>query len=202
LKLLRPVIQAAARQVARAGLTADQATLLGFGFGLAAAVLISTGYSELGVIPLVVNRAFDGLDGALARLTRATDRGAFLDIGLDFVFYAAIPLSFAYCDPPANALAAAVLLASFIGTGTSFLAFAIIAEKRGLKSTAFPSKSFYYLGGLTEGAETILCFIAMCLWPQHFSAIAYVYAAMCGITTTTRLVAGWRIFGEGAHSSR
>ena len=64
-------------------------------------------------LPLLLNRALDGLDGALARLSRVTDRGAFLDIGLDFVFYAAIPLAFAVSDPAANALAAAVLLAAF-----------------------------------------------------------------------------------------
>jgi phosphatidylglycerophosphate synthase len=149
---------------------------------------------------LLVNRAFDGVDGAMARLSQATDRGAFFDISLDFLFYAAIPLGFALADPDANALAAAVLLAAFVGTGTSFLAYAVIAEKRGLKSEAYPTKSFYYLGGLTEGAETIVAFLAMCWWPQHFAAIAYVYAVMCLVTTVTRLLAGWRAFGADARS--
>ena len=195
LKLLRPAIEATARRAAALGLTADAATLVGFVFGMAAAGLVASGQFLLAVVPLVLNRALDGLDGALARLSRATDRGAFLDIGLDFVFYASIPLAFAVCDPAANALAAAVLLAAFLGTGTSFLAFAVIAEKRRLKSTTYPSKSFYYLGGLTEGTETILCFLAMCLWPSHFPGIAMFYAALCGVTTATRLIAGWRIFG-------
>jgi phosphatidylglycerophosphate synthase len=195
LKLLRPVIDHSARRVAGLGITADQVTLTGFGFGMASAVLIGLGYTWLAIIPLLVNRALDGLDGALARLSEATDRGAFLDIGLDFVFYAAVPLAFAFCDPVNNPLPAAVLLAAFLGTGTSFLAFAVIAEKRGLKSTAYPSKSFYYLGGLTEGTETIACFLAMCVWPDHFATIAYVYAAMCAVTTATRLLAGWQVFG-------
>lgn len=195
LKLLRPAIETAARQAWRIGLTADTASLIGFGFGMAAAVLVASGHVLLAVVPLILNRALDGLDGALARLSHVTDRGAFLDIGLDFVFYAAIPLAFAIRDPAANALAAAVLLAAFLGTGTSFLAFAVIAEKRGLKSTAYPSKSFYYLGGLTEGTETILCFLAMCLWPAHFAGIAMFYAALCGVTTATRLIAGWHMFG-------
>lgn len=195
LKLLRPLIDGSARRLARAGLTADQATLAGFGFGMAAAALIVVGHTWLAVLPLAVNRALDGLDGALARLTGSTDRGAFLDIGLDFVFYAAVPLAFGVCDPDRNALAAATLLAAFVSTGTSFLAFAVIAEKRGLKSTAYPSKSFYYLGGLTEGTETIACFVAMCLWPAHFAAIAYVYAGLCAVTTLTRLAAGWSSFG-------
>ena len=130
----------------------------------------------------------------MARRAGATGRGAFLDISLDFVFYAAIPLAFAALAPAENALASAALLAAFVATGTSFLAFAVIAEKRGLKSTEYPSKSFYYLGGLTEGTETILCFLAMCLWPQHFAAIALVYAALCAMTALTRLIAGWKMF--------
>jgi hypothetical protein len=89
----------------------------------------------------------DGLDGSVARLTQPTDAGGFLDIALDFVFYAAIPLAFAVANPATNALPAAALLASFIGTGSSFLAFAALAEKRGLTDTALPGKSFYFLGG-------------------------------------------------------
>ncbi len=194
LKLLRPVIDGAAQAMSARGVTADQATLAGFGFGMIAATLIVFGFTWAAILPLLIGRALDGLDGALARLSGATDRGAFLDIALDFVFYAAIPLAFAAQDSQANALAAACLLAAFLGTGTSFLAFAVIAEKRGLKSTDYPSKSFYYLGGLTEGAETIACFLAMCIWPQHFAAIAYVYGGLCVLTTLTRLAAGWRSF--------
>jgi hypothetical protein len=89
-----------------------------------------------------------------------------------------------------------VLLAAFIGTGVTFLAFAIMAEKRGEKSTAYPSKAFYYLGGLAEGFETVVCFVAMCLFPVHFALIAYIYAAMCCVTTFTRMVAGWQHFGR------
>jgi phosphatidylglycerophosphate synthase len=195
LKLLKPAIDAAANWFSARGVTADQATLAGFGFGMAAAALVALGFTWIALVPLLINRALDGLDGALARLSGTTDRGAFLDISLDFLFYAAIPLAFALQAPEQNALAAAVLLAAFLGTGTSFLAFAVIAEKRGLKSAAYPSKSFYYLGGLTEGAETVACFLAMCLWPAHFAAIAYIYASLCAITTATRLAAGWSSFG-------
>jgi phosphatidylglycerophosphate synthase len=194
LKLVRPLSDAAASWLSARGLTADQATLAGFGFGMLAAIMIATGFTALAILPLLVNRVLDGVDGALARLSRTTERGAFLDISLDFVFYAAVPLAFAALAPEENALPAAVLLAAFVATGTSFLAFAIMAEKRGLKSTAYPTKSFYYLGGLTEGTETILCFLAMCWWPEHFAAIAYVYAALCAITVGTRLVAGWKMF--------
>ncbi len=195
LNLVKPLNDKAAAILSHRGVTADQATVAGFGFGMIAAVMIAAGFTGLAILPLLINRALDGIDGALARLSGPTERGAFLDISLDFVFYGAIPLAFAVADPQANAMAAATLLAAFLATGTSFLAFAVMAEKRGLKSTAYPSKSFYYLGGLTEGTETILCFLAMCLWPGHFVELAFVYAALCALTAGTRLFAGWKMFG-------
>ena len=195
LRLFKPAIDAMAKRLYAMGCNADQVTFTGFGLGLVAAALIAFGAPLLAIIPLLLSRVLDGLDGALARLCGTTDRGAFLDISLDFLFYAAIPLAFALADAQANALAAAVLLAAFVGTATSFLAYAIIAEKRGLKSTAYPSKSIYYLGGLTEGTETIACFVAMCWWPQHFAGIAYFYSALCAITSLMRVVAGWQTFG-------
>ncbi len=194
LALTKPAVDRIAKWLCGAGVTANQVSLVGFAFGVLAAVLIAHGNIWAAVIPLLLNRLLDGLDGAVARFSTPTDRGAFLDITLDFLFYAAVPLAFGFCDPPRNALASAVLLASFIGTGVSFLAYAIMAEKRGEKSTDYPSKSFYYLGGLTEGFETVACFVVMCVWPQHFSSIAYIYAAMCCVTTFTRLVAGWQAF--------
>jgi phosphatidylglycerophosphate synthase len=196
LRLLKPAAEAAARALLARGLTADQLTLAGFVIGMASAVLIAFGHTSIAILPMLLSRAADGLDGAIARQSQTSDRGAFLDIGLDFIFYAAVPLAFAIADPNANALAAALLLASFLGTGTSFLAYAILAEKRGLRSTDYPSKSFYYLGGLTEGTETILCFVLMCLWPQHFALFATIYASMCAVTTVARLAAGWQAFRD------
>lgn len=195
LKLLKPVIDEGARRISERGWTANDVTFTGFGLGLAAALLITIGFTWLAIVPLLAGRLLDGIDGAVARLDSASDRGAFLDVGLDFVFYAAIPLSFAIHDPDQNALAAAFLLAAFVSTGTSFLAFAIMAEKRRLKSSDYPSKSFFYLGGLTEGTETVTCFVLMCVWPESFSLLACIYAAMCAITTATRLHAGWHSFG-------
>ena len=189
---LRPVMTQAARGLVRAGVGANAISVAGFLLGLAAAAAIATQHFLPGLALLLLSRLMDGLDGAVARATQPTDRGGFLDITLDFLFYAAIPLAFALADPAANALPAAVLLASFIGTGSSFLAFAIVAEKQKLGSLAFPDKSFYFLGGLTEATETILAFAAMCLWPQWFGPIAYGFAALCGITTALRIGWGWQ----------
>jgi phosphatidylglycerophosphate synthase len=194
--LLRPSLTRAARGLASVGLHADHVTLIGFSIGIAAAAAIATQHFVAGLALLLLSRLCDGLDGALARLTAPTDRGAFLDITLDFLFYAAIPLAFAVADPAANALAAAVLLAAFVGTGSSFLAFSVLAAQRGLKSEAYPSKGIYYLGGLTEATETIVCFAAMCLWPSYFPLLALVFAALCVLTIATRLWAGWQLLSR------
>ena len=195
--LLRPVLNATARGLVRAGISADALTWLGFAIGIAAALAIAWQAFVVGLVLLLVSRLLDGLDGSVARLTQPTDAGGFLDIALDFLFYAAIPLGFAVADPTNNALPAAVLLASFIGTGSSFLAFAALAEKQGLTDTALPGKSFYFLGGLTEATETIAVFAAMCIWPEHFAVLAYGFAALCVITTAMRVGWGYRRLNQG-----
>jgi phosphatidylglycerophosphate synthase len=183
-----------ARGLQGLGLSANQVTIAGFLVGLGAAFLIAGQAYLAGAVAIFISRLFDALDGALARLTQATDAGGFLDITLDFLFYASIPLAFAVADPARNALPAAVLLAAFIGTGSSFLAFAVIAAQRSLSNLAVPNKSFYFLGGLTEATETLAFFAAMCIWPQHFATLAYVFAALCAITIVTRIGWGWRTF--------
>jgi phosphatidylglycerophosphate synthase len=192
LALLRPGLEAGARVLVRAGVGADAVTWTGFAMGLGAAVCIAHQAFLIGLALMLLSRLLDGLDGAVARLTQPTDRGAFLDITLDFLFYASIPLAFAWADPARNALAAATLLAAFVGTGSTFLAFAVLAERRGLTSAAYPSKGLYYLGGLTEATETLLVFAAMCLWPHAFPVIASVFAGLCVMTVVTRLWFGWR----------
>ncbi|MCC6006110.1 MAG: CDP-alcohol phosphatidyltransferase family protein [Rhodobacteraceae bacterium] len=184
-----------ARALVRLGVSADALTLAGFALGLVAVALLAAGLWGAALAAILLNRLFDGLDGAVARIAGPTDRGAFLDIALDFVFYALVPVGFALADPHANALPAAVLVAAFVGTGSSFLAFAAIAAKRDVSPAAFPAKGIYYLGGLTEGFETILVFTAMCLFPQAFPVLALVFAAACALTTLLRWHQGWTAFG-------
>ena len=194
---LTPALQRLAKGLARAGVGADAVTGAGFAIGLGAALAIGLGAPTWGLALIVASRLADGVDGALARLTRPTDRGAFLDITLDFLFYASIPLAFAAADPARNALPAAALLASFIGTGSSFLVYALMAERQGVRETRGLTKGLVYLGGLTEAGETLLCFALMCLWPSAFPVLAWGFAALCGVTTVSRVWAGWRQFGGG-----
>ena len=191
---IKPLLTRAARGLVRAGIGADALTVIGFVLGMGAAVAIAFKAYLAGLVLLLISRLLDGLDGAVARATTPTDRGGFLDITLDFLFYASIPLAFAIANPGQNALPAAVLLAAFIGTASSFLAFAIVAEKNRIASTAFPDKSFYFLGGLTEATETIVALSAMCLWPESFPLMAYGFAVLCAITIAMRIGWGWQRF--------
>lgn len=189
-------LQPLASRLAAAGVKADTITIVGFCIGVISCALVAREHYLAALALFLLGRFCDGLDGAIARQTRPTDRGAFLDIALDFLIYGLFPLAFALARPDANAVAASLLLASFMGTGSSFLAFAAVAAKRGVVAAEFPRKGIYYLGGLTEGTETIVAFSLMCVWPDWFPVIAMVFAALALLTTVMRWSWGWRAFSE------
>ncbi|MBN8502167.1 MAG: CDP-alcohol phosphatidyltransferase family protein [Sphingomonadales bacterium] len=194
--LIDPPLNAAGQWLARIGVGANAVTLTGIAVGLAAGAAIAQSCFLLGLVLIAVNRLLDGLDGAVARATRLSDFGGFLDIVGDFVFYVAVPVGFGLASPH-NLLAALLLVGSFALTGISFLAFAIIAGKRGLVTSAHGQKSFFYNTGLAEGAETIAVFIAMTLLPSSFAVIALGYSGLCALTVLQRTLMAWRTFGGG-----
>jgi phosphatidylglycerophosphate synthase len=192
-RILNPV----GRQLAASGISANQVSVVGFAFGVAAAVAVATGAGLIAALLLAANRLCDGLDGAVARANGPTDLGGFLDITLVFIIYSGIVFAFAVADS-ANAIAAAFLIFSFVGTGTSFLAFAIIAQKRDISTDIRGKKSFFYLGGLTEGLETIIFLVSVILIPSVFGSLAWVFGALCWITTATRISYAVRRLAEPA----
>ncbi|MFO6447795.1 CDP-alcohol phosphatidyltransferase family protein [Erythrobacter sp. NE805] len=183
--LIDPPLNAAGRALARAGVTANTLTFAGLALGLAGAAAIAFDHLGAGLALILANRLLDGLDGAVARVRGPSDLGGYFDIVADFAFYVSVPLAFGFGDE-GRTLPALVLVASFVLTGVSFLAFAVIAAKRGATTEAHGRKSFFYSTGLAEGAETIAVFIAMCLAPGWFGAIAYAYAALCVLTVFQR----------------
>ncbi|MEL0637124.1 CDP-alcohol phosphatidyltransferase family protein [Marinomonas sp. TI.3.20] len=174
------------------GVTANGITVVGFLFGILVLPALYFEMTFVALLLIVFNRAMDGLDGAVARIQGPTDLGGYLDITLDFIFYSAVVFGFALMNPAENALAASFLIFAFMGTGSSFLAFAIMAEKRNIERLDYGRKSLYFLGGLTEGTETILFLVLICLLPSYFSVLAYVFGAACWVTTATRIYAGYR----------
>jgi len=198
--VIRPHIDKPLARVAthlvRWQISANSVTAMGFLLGMGAAGLIASGQFVPGLVLFLVSRVLDGLDGAVARQTRLTDLGGYLDITLDFIVYASMVMAFALADPARNALAAAFLTTSFMAPAATFLAYAIFAAKRGITTEIRGRKSLYYLGGLTEGFETILTLSLMCLLPYWFPVIAVVYALMCWITGGTRIAAAVQAFSS------
>lgn len=191
LKVIAPPLKVIAKKLNKLNVTANQVTTTGFFVGMTAVGFLAFEMYFLAIFAVIFNRICDGIDGALAREAGATDAGAFLDIVLDFIFYAAIVFGFALANPEQNALTAALLLFSFMGTASSFLAFAIMAERRAIPKIQYPNKGFYYLGGLAEGTETIMFLLLCCLFPELFCYLAIAFALICWITTVTRVVGGF-----------
>lgn len=184
--LIDPPLNRIGTRLARAGVTANGVTLTGFALGLIAAAVIALGAPGWALLPLLASRLLDGLDGAVARATRTTDFGGYLDIWCDFAFYGAVPFAFALLDPD-NALAAAFLLLAFYVNGASFLGYSIMAEKRGISSDAQGVKSLYYSAGLLEGTETIVFFVLLCLLPHLFVSLAFGFGTLCFLTAVARV---------------
>jgi phosphatidylglycerophosphate synthase len=189
-----PALDRTSRMLAGAGITANAVTLTGCALGIAAGFAIALHYFLTAALLIAVSRICDGLDGGVAKIRGKTDLGGFLDIVLDFVFYGAIPVGFAFADPGQNALPAAVLLFVFYINGASFLAYAIMAEKRKLLSTVRGEKSLFYTTGFVEATETIVVFILACLRPDWFPVLAWIFAAACGYTAVARMFQARREF--------
>jgi phosphatidylglycerophosphate synthase len=190
-KIIRWPVNALSAWLDKQGVSANHITITGFAIGLLALPAIVLQLYWWALVFILVNRIFDGLDGAVARRQGISDCGGFLDITLDFLFYSLIPFAFVLSSPEENAVAGAFLIFSFIGTGSSFLSFAVKASKRNIQSPVYTQKSLYYIGGLMEGTETIACFVLFCLFPEQFATIAWIFGSLCWVTTMTRIWAGY-----------
>ncbi|NVD06419.1 CDP-alcohol phosphatidyltransferase family protein [Vibrio sp. JPW-9-11-11] len=197
IKVIRWPLAQTAKVLDKCGVTANQTTLFGFALGCFAFPALIFELYNLALGFVIANRICDGLDGALARIQGISDAGGFLDISLDFLFYSLVPFGFVLANPEQNAVAGAFLIFSFIGTGSSFLAFAVMAGKRGIENPVYQHKSLYYMSGLTEGTETIACFVLLCFLPDYFATIAFIFGAACWFTTFTRIYSGFHTLKQG-----
>tara|TARA_E500000318_G_scaffold109842_2_gene123778 strand:+ start:282 stop:917 length:636 start_codon:yes stop_codon:yes gene_type:complete len=206
---LRPLIDkplnAVAKTLSGTGITPNIITGFGFFLGVLAAGCLVLQLDYAALVLILASRVMDGLDGAVARhaaprsrhpnaKTQESDLGGYYDIVADFLFYAGIILAFAI-GRPEHALMAAFLIFCFVGTGSSFLAYAIIATKQNRNHEKQGKKSFYYLTGITEGSETIVVLCLICLFPEWFAKIAAIFGALCLITTFGRVLQARRDFG-------
>jgi phosphatidylglycerophosphate synthase len=188
-RLIDPALERLASGATTWRVSANMMTVIGFLLGMAGCVAIAFRHYHWGLVLILANRLADGLDGCIARRTVASDLGGFLDIVLDMIFYSGVPFAFAVADET-RLLPACFLIYSFVGTGGSFLAYAVIAAKRGTSSPADEKKSFVYAFGLMEGTETIAFFVLFCWWPSQFSMLAWTFGGLCWLTTAARILGG------------
>ena len=196
-RLDRPLAVAAGR-IDRSLVTPDRLTLAGLALGLASAGLAAGQLWGWALAAWLLSRAMDGLDGPLARRRNTgsgSPAGGFLDITADFVVYGATVVGVAVGTVGTSAAVVdwfpflAVLLAYYVN-GTAFLAFSSIAERTGHRIT--DGRSLSFLGGIAEGAETILVHSLWLLLPQYASSIATGWASVVAVSAAHRIITGYR----------
>lgn len=185
-RMVDPALNSVATGLAKSGIGANALTVFGAAIGLAAALAVSQNSFGLALVFIVANRVIDGLDGAVARIEGPTEFGGYLDSLADFLFYVSVPVAFGIANS-ANQMAALLLVASFTLTAVSFLAFAAIAARQGGSQGVHGPKALIYSTGLMEGGETIVFFIAFCLFPEYFPLLALIFASLCVVTVAQRI---------------
>ena len=176
-----------AAPLARLGVHPHVMTLGGLGIGLGAVPLLQAHQFNAALACILVNRLCDGLDGALARRRAAlaghspTAYGAYLDIVCDMLFYGAIVLGMTLALPD-HAFWSVLLLFGFLGTSSSFLAYAAVSKDAG-----GDGRGLFFLSGLVEGTETIFFFIAFCKFYYIYPFLAAAFTALCFLTTAIRM---------------
>jgi hypothetical protein len=51
-------------------------------------------------------------------------------------------------------------------------------------------------GRITEEFETLVCFVLMLLFPEHYALFAWVFAALCFVTAAMRWWWGYRLLSQ------
>lgn len=165
----------------------DAVTLASLPAGLAAAGLAATGAWGWAVAWFVLNRALDGLDGLLARERGLqSDFGGYLDIMVDFLVYAAVPIGVWYGTGTAATTPLIVLLAVFYVNGASWMYLSAILEKRG--RTAPGATSVTMPTGLVEGTETVVFFLLFLAIPAHAALLFWLMAGATAVGIIQRLL--------------
>ena len=182
-----------AAKLVKFGVPANVISILGFFIGLLAINFISMQMYAWGLVLMLLNRLFDGLDGAIARKTKVTDYGVFLDVVLDYVFYAGVIFAFALANPSQNAVAAAFLLFAFMASACALLAYGVVAHKAN-QNYELLNNSPFYLGGFAQGFETLLALVLMCILPWWFMQIAIIFGVLGFVKALTIVIAAYYNF--------
>ena len=180
-----PGLDRAAGRIESAGVSAASLTATGLAAGAGACVAAAIGAWGAALALWLANRTLDGLDGPLARRRGATELGGLLDFVADFVVYAGFVAGVAI-DQPRARLACVALLAAYLVNNVALLSLSSVAERLGLAPS--DERSLRLTTGLAEGGETIVAYVAFCLWPGAAPTIAWAFAGLVGLTAVQRVV--------------
>ena len=161
----------------------NQISLISFFFGLISCLMIFLHQLYPALAFWILNRVIDGLDGTAARLNKLqTDWGGYLDIMLDFVIYALIPISFtiAYSSSIVDYAVLSIMLGLFYINTASWMYLSGVIEKRSINSKIPEQTSLPMPTGLMEGAETILLFSLLLIFP-HLMIYIYLFISLLTI---------------------
>lgn len=192
-RMLRPVKESVVSPIASLlsrHVHPNTITIGAFAFGVVAFICLLQHEMLLCATFWLLGRLLDGLDGAVARRSgKQSDFGGYLDMLLDVIAYALIPLGMALAFPsPAVFTAVAVLLAAFYVNIASWLYLSALIEKRKGRDEYVATTSLFMPSGLIEGTETIVFYTLFIAFPGVFVVLAYTMAAMTTITVAQRLV--------------
>lgn len=172
----------------------NMVTLVAFVVGLGSAWLAANGLYLWAVAFWAANRLLDGLDGLLARIhDQQSDFGGYLDIVVDFVVYAAVPIGLVLGAPSyENYLALVFMLASFYINSASWIYLAAILEKRNAQGEGTTMTSIMMPSGLIGAAETIVAYFAFLFFPSWMGVLFLVFGLLVLFTSFQRMIWAWR----------
>ena len=196
-RALKSPLDAGAEALLARQVNANLLTWAGFATGLLAAALISVGWTAIAFVVLLVSRVADGLDGAVARASKSTDFGAYLDIVLDLIVFSALAAGFSLANPD-NKFAGLALMITLAGVGAAALALQLFAAKHGVgpETAEDVQQGSFYVSAFIEGSEITLFFLVALIWPLAFPVIGWLFAIACGVTVAQRIFQARAAFGE------
>lgn len=189
-RLKDTVYEPLARQVGQA-VSPITITLIGGGVGVLASLAAWQGWYGIGLGLWLLNRAFDGLDGAVARLNQTqSDLGGYIDTLTDFAIYTLIPLGLALSlhETPVY-IALSIMIGAFYINAAAFLYLSAILERRSLGAKQRGELTTIHMPkGLVEGFESIVFYILFFLFPQALGTLFLIFGALVVMTTLQHVV--------------
>lgn len=190
-RLLHPFVKLLGRSF-----SPNMITLFSFLLGLGSVSFIVFNRLSLALILWLLNRIFDGLDGAVARESGLqSDFGGYLDILVDFILYAMIPFAFtfAFGQGQRTWISLAAMISLFYINSASWMYLSALLEKRNAGSESKEEQTSITMpSGIVEGTETIILFTLFYLFPLKIDLLFAVMTISLIPGICFRLIWAWK----------